>query len=199
MLQKLSPLLGIKNFGLYRDDGLAAVNTSSGPVLDRMRKNIISRFKEESLSITIEINLVETDFLDVTFNLDTGKYFPFRKPNNNPTYIHAKSNHCFSIIKDLPNMVNKRLSDLPCNEEEFNKANALYENALKDSGFNTSTKYAKDEAKSNRNRNRKIIWFNPPFSQNVKTKSARHLSNSSRNTSQSTINSAKYSTPIHSN
>ena len=59
LLQKLSPLLGIKNFGLYRDDGLAAVNTSSGPVLDRMRKNIISLFKEEGLSITIEINLVE--------------------------------------------------------------------------------------------------------------------------------------------
>ena len=66
-------------------------------------------------------------------------------------------------------MVNKRLSDLSCNEEEFNKAKPLYENALKGSGFNTSIKYAKDEAKSNRNRNRKIIWFNPPFSQNVKT------------------------------
>ena len=105
-------MMVIKNFGLYRDDGLAAVNTSSGPVLDRMRKNIISLFKEEGLSITIEINLVETDFLDVTFNLDTGKYFPFRKPNSNPIYIHAKSNHPSSIIKDLPNMVNKRLSDL---------------------------------------------------------------------------------------
>ena len=66
-------------------------------------------------------------------------------------------------------MVSKPLSDLSCNEEEFNKAKPLYENALKDSGFNTSIKYAKDEAKSNRNRNRKIIWFNPPFSQNVKT------------------------------
>ena len=59
-------------------------------------------------------------------------------------------------------MVNKRLSDLSCNEEEFNKAKPLYENALKDSGFNTSIKYAKDEAKSNRNKNHKIIWFNPP-------------------------------------
>ena len=65
-------------------------------------------------------------------------------------------------------MANKRLSHLSCNEEEFNKAKPLYENALKDSGFNTSIKYAKDEAKSNRNRNCKIIWFNPPFSQNVK-------------------------------
>ena len=169
LLEKLSPLLGIKTVALYRDDGLAAVNTSSGPVLDRMRKNIISLFKEEGLSITIEINLVETDFLDVTFNLDTGKYFPFTKLNNNLIYIHAKSNHPSSIIKDLPNMVNKRLSDFSYNEEEFNKAKPLYENALKDSRFNTSIKYAKDEVKSNRNINRKIIWFNLPFSQNVKT------------------------------
>ena len=66
-------------------------------------------------------------------------------------------------------MVNKRLSDFSYNEEEFNKAKPLYENALKDSRFNTSIKYAKDEVKSNRNINRKIIWFNPPFSQNVKT------------------------------
>ena len=134
LLQKLLLLLGKENFGLYRDDGLAVINTTSGPVLDRMRKNIISLFKEEGLSITIEINLVETDFLDVTFNLGTGKYFPFRKPNNNPIYIHAKSNHSSTLIKYLPKMINKRLSDLSCNEEEFNKAKSLYENALKDSG-----------------------------------------------------------------
>ena len=66
-------------------------------------------------------------------------------------------------------MVNKRLSDLSGNEGEFNKAKPLYENALKDNGFNGSVKYAKDKAKSNRNKNRKIIWFNPPFSQSVKT------------------------------
>ena len=30
LLQKLSPLLGITIFSLYRDDGIATVNTSSG-------------------------------------------------------------------------------------------------------------------------------------------------------------------------
>ena len=29
--------------------------------------------------------------------------------------------------------------------------------------------YAQTEVKNNRNRSRNIIWFNPPFSQNVKT------------------------------
>ena len=61
LLKKLSPLLEKKNFGLYRDDGFATVNSSSGPVLDRMRKDIISIFKNEGLSITIGTNLIETD------------------------------------------------------------------------------------------------------------------------------------------
>ena len=66
--------------GLYRDDGLEAVNNSNGPLMDELRKKIIALIKEENLSITIDTNLDETDFLDVTFNLKTGKYFPFRKP-----------------------------------------------------------------------------------------------------------------------
>ena len=39
LLERVSPLLRKENFGLYRDDGLATVNSSSGPVLDRMRKD----------------------------------------------------------------------------------------------------------------------------------------------------------------
>ena len=131
LLDKLSSLIGRKNVGLYRDDGLAAINSSSGPVLDKMRNNIIALFKNDGLSITIETNLFETDFLDVTFNLATGKFFPFRKPNNQPLYINAKSNHPPNILRDLPSMINKRLSDLSCNEEEYEKAKPLYENCIK--------------------------------------------------------------------
>ena len=66
LLNKLSSLIGRKNVGLYRDNVLAAINSSSGPVLDKMRKNIIALFKNEGPSTTIETNLFETDFLDVT-------------------------------------------------------------------------------------------------------------------------------------
>ena len=38
LLEKLSPLLVKENFDLCRDDGLATVNSSSDPVLDKMRK-----------------------------------------------------------------------------------------------------------------------------------------------------------------
>ena len=39
------------------------------------------------------MNLIETNFLDVMFNLVTEKYFLYRKPNNDSLYINAKSNY----------------------------------------------------------------------------------------------------------
>ena len=64
----------------------------------KIRKNIIAVFKNEKLSITIENNLFETDFFTVTFNLVTGKFYPFKKPNNQSLYINAKSNHSSTCI-----------------------------------------------------------------------------------------------------
>ena len=118
LLNKIKPLLGSSNVSLYRDDGLAIVHKANGPKVDRLRKDIISLFKYEGLSVTIDTNLIETDFSDVSFNLNTGKYFPFKKPNNTPLYIHSKSNHPPSIIKQLPSMTNKRISSLSCDETD---------------------------------------------------------------------------------
>ena len=56
-------------------------------------------------------------------------------------------------------MINKRISDLSCNKEKFDKVKFVYESTLNYNGHF----YAQ------RNRNRKVIWFNPPHSQNVKT------------------------------
>ena len=117
--------------GLYRDDGLAAINNENGPRLDRIRKDIIALFKEEGLSITIDTNLIETDFLDVAFSLATEKYFPFRKANNTLLCMNAFSNHPPTIIKQLSKMINKRISDLSCNKEEFDKVKSTYETTLK--------------------------------------------------------------------
>ena len=66
-------------------------------------------------------------------------------------------------------MINKRLSNLSCNEDEFKRAKPLYENALKESGYKVEVKNEATENTNNRNRQRKILWFNPPFSQSVKT------------------------------
>ena len=118
----------------------------------------------------METNLIKTDFLDVTFNLPTKKYFPFRKANNTPLYINAFFNNPPTIIKQLPKMVSKRISDLSCNKEEFDKIKSVYESALKDSIHFSSISYNNSNTRNaRRNRNRKVTWFNPPYSQNVKT------------------------------
>ena len=131
LLNKLVPLVGTKNVVLYRNDGLAVIHQANGPEMDhRIKKYIIALLQPQGLSITIDTKLIETDFLDVSFNLKMDKCFPYRKPNNTPLYIRSKSNHPPSITKQLPSMTNRRISNLPCNENEFNKAEPLYESAL---------------------------------------------------------------------
>ena len=66
---------------------------------------------------------------------------PYAKPNNTPLYIHSKSNHPPVIIRNLPESVNKRLSDISSNEDVFNRADPAYQNALKHSGYNHELKY----------------------------------------------------------
>ena len=129
-------------------------------------------FNEEGLSVTVEHNLTVTDFLDVTFDLRNGKYSPFRKPDSKPLYVHSKSNHPPSIIKELPNMINRRLSSLSYDETVFNNSKAPYEEALRNSGYPSSLSYvtANTNNRTKRSRNRKVIWFNPPYSSNVKTR-----------------------------
>ena len=168
LLFELMKQFGKDCVGLYRDDGLAVFQNMSGPEADRTRKRIIQVFRDNGLQITIETNLKCTDFLDVTFDLATGKYYPFRKPNDTPLYIHAQSNHPPNIIKQLPVMISRRISDISCNEEEFDKAKRTYEDALKSSGHNPEMVFQQPVKKSN-NRKRNILWFNPPYSMNVKT------------------------------
>ena len=60
--RKVITIIREKEFILYRDDSLATVSSGSGPVLDRMRMEIISLFKNEGPPMTIEINLIKADF-----------------------------------------------------------------------------------------------------------------------------------------
>ena len=72
-------------------------------------------------------------------------------------------------MNQLPSMTNKRISSLSCDEIEFNKAKITYETALKNSGYKATLEFKNTFQNTRRNRNRKVIWFNPPFSLNVKT------------------------------
>ena len=124
------------NFGLYRDDGLACHKRIPGPTLEKYRKGIIKLFKENDLKITIQTGLKTVDFLDVTFNLTTETFSPYKKPNNKLLYVNKQSNHPPSVLKQIPNSVNERLNTISSNEGIFNSAKKDYENALKSSGYN---------------------------------------------------------------
>ena len=172
LLKLLSSKFSKDLIGLYRDDGLAALELS-GPQSDRARKDIIRIFKDCGLKVTVETLLKQTDFLDVTLDLPTGRYWPFRKPNDTPLYIHAKSNHPPSIIKHLPTAICSRLSSISCNNEEFVKAKPPYEEALQKSGHQSNMTYIEPQNKQKRQRKRNVIWFNPPFNANVTTNVAK--------------------------
>ena len=169
-LSILAKRYGKEKIGLYRDDGLAVFKDISGSRTDSIRKEITSIFKELGLNITIDSNLKITNFLDITLNLNNGKHYPYRKPNDRPMYIHKQSNHPPNIIKNLPASISRRISDISYDEEIFKKASPAYVDALKSSGYTEGITYLdKQPTKKKRNRQRNVIWFNPPFSNNVTT------------------------------
>ena len=176
LLPKLETLFGKGFVGLYRDDGRSATH-GRGQDIDRKRKKLVEIFKMEGLKITVESGLSQVDFLDVTMDLKSNKFFPYRKPDDEPLYINAKSSHPPNVIKNLPANIMDRISRLSCNDQEYEKAKVDYEKALKSSGFippaprpdtsNTPPSINK------RTRHRNVIWFNPPFSLGVESNIAR--------------------------
>ena len=106
------------------------LENANGQLTDRIRKNVIKLFKEIGFKVEMETNLKIVNFLDITFNLASSKYRPYRKPNGNLMYIQK---------------------------------------ALKD-------RAPKEQRKKN-NRNRKVICFNPPYSKQVSTNSAKRFLN----------------------
>ena len=60
------------------------------------------------------------------------------------------------------------MSDLSCDVSALNNAKATDELALKHSEYKSEMNFDQQPSRR-RSRNRKIIWFNLPFSQKVKT------------------------------
>ena len=101
-LSLLNKKLNTYSVGLYRDDGLAVLRRASGSRADRARKDLIQAFKDLGLRITVDTNLKSVDFLDVTLDLETGSFQPYRKPNDTPLYVHINSNHPPPVLKQIP-------------------------------------------------------------------------------------------------
>ena len=180
ILIKLEPILGRRDAGLYRDDGLSVVKGTSGSAADHLRKSIIKAFQSLGLKITIEVNRKTVDFLDISMDLNSGTYQPYLKPNSTPVYINVNSNHPPQIIKNIQPSVNKRLCSISCSQEVFQDALPAYQDALSASGHTapllyTATFEEKKGDRKRRKRERKIILFTPPYSKSVQTNIARQF------------------------
>ena len=165
------------NFGLYRDDGLGIIKGSPRQI-ELTKKDLCAIFNEHGLKITIEANKKCVDFLDITLNLSTGKHMSYTKPNNAPLYIHTKSNHPPTIIKNLPESINKRPSDISSDKESFDRAATPYQRALNHSGYNYQLNFRPStspniHASQKKRRHRNITWYNPPYSKSVATNIGR--------------------------
>ena len=68
---------------------------------DRIRKEIISIFKNINFEIEIITNVTDVDFPDVKFKLENNRYRPYKKPKVKLIYIDLSSNHPPNIKKHL--------------------------------------------------------------------------------------------------
>lgn len=128
MLSILKPKYG-NRVGLYRDDGLAVFKETPQKI-EKIKKEICRVFRENDLKVTIEANKATVNFLDVTLDLRTGGYMPYMKPGNIPLYVHVQSNHPPTVIKQIPEGINKRLSNISSTKEAFEQAAPAYQEAL---------------------------------------------------------------------
>lgn len=163
-----------KDIGLYRDDGLAVHRNVSGSAAERTKKDLTKHFSSLGLRIVIQTNLRSTNFLDLTLDLSSGKYSPYRKPNDTPAYVHRKSNHPPPILRNIPAAISRRITDTSSDKKVFDSVAPIYNNALKASGYDERIEFLEDRKEGTnrlrrRQRSRKVLWFNPPYSRHVKT------------------------------
>ena len=112
-------------------------------------------------------------------NFDSA-FKPYRKPYDTHQYIHKDSNHPPALKKNLPPMINRGLNTISCNETVFNEIKPFYQEALQKSGHTQPLHWIEEnvpdttpeqpvQKRNKKSRSRKILWYNPPFSQSVKT------------------------------
>ena len=182
ILQKVSDsniFCGKWAFGLYRDDFIGVVMRPIREIEHGVKKQLVDIFKIAKLELEGFVIGKKTVFLDVQFDLKKEEHRPYRKPNNNTTYINTRSNHPKSVIRALPKNVEKRISMLSSSEAIFEESKHEYVQALKDAGYsenesnltyqNHNADPDADNRRMRRKRNRHIIWFTPPWSNQVST------------------------------
>ena len=76
------------------------------------------------------------------------------------------------FLKNIPLAVNRRLNEISTCKESFEEAAPVFQEALRNSGYEHTLKYEKvnaSTANKAKNRSRNITWFHPPYSKHVAT------------------------------
>ena len=89
-LYSIGEKLNKDKIGLQRDDGVGCCKNNNGHQNDKTRKELIKIFQIHGLKLQTKCNLKGIDYLDITFDLNTRSYRPYKKPNNDTRYINAK-------------------------------------------------------------------------------------------------------------
>ena len=92
-------------------------------------------------------------------------------------YINEKSNHPPTIIKEIPEVIAKRISDISFSGVVFSESIPIHSDALRKIGFHDNitfiTKTNNTKTNKKKTHKHKTIWFNPPYRISVKTNSGR--------------------------
>ena len=111
--------------------------------------------KQHGLDTEIDNTSTRTDFLDIVLDLDKQTYEPYNKHNHKFKYIDIRINHPVIIKKNLPRVIEKRISTLSTDKSIFNKHKTMSEKALNEAGFkNEKLKYQKRDRHAEVNRNK---------------------------------------------
>ena len=141
--------------------------------LERIKKSLQKIFEDFGLEIVADSNLRIVNYLDVTRNLNGGSFRPCNKPDI-IQHINKESNHPLNLIKHLPAFIEKWLSNNSSDEKVFKESAIYYEDTLNKTGYIDKLIYiapsASNQENKNKNHQRNVIWFNPPYSKSVTTR-----------------------------
>ena len=110
ILTRLATIIKKSDCGVYIDVGLVILRNVNGQQIDRTSRKTIQIFKDVGFSNDIETNSKVVEFVDIRFNLNSGTYKPYKKPNDPLLYISMSSTHLPKIINRLPRIISDRLS-----------------------------------------------------------------------------------------
>ena len=166
-LHKLGQKRGKERTVWCRDKGLSCFEKTCGQEAQRIRKEFIKLFTNVfNLNIVCEINLKPLNFLDLTLNLPPGEYEPYSKLEDKPLSINLNSGHPPNILKNLPEIISRRIYKLSSYRTVFNNSKELFSNTLSYKEFDYKVKFQpRTENKDynrNRNKGRKIVCFTHP-------------------------------------